>query len=101
MHQVSAGGAPGTARARASVRSTLERRELVHDDSRLKVVAPSSPIDVNRAAAASVRDPDPVIFLNTSALCDQGRGAGRRDPRQARHREDFAARRTPPSFAWR
>jgi len=34
----------------------------------LKVVAPSSPIDVIGLLAASVRDPDPVIFLEHKSL---------------------------------
>ena len=34
----------------------------------LKVVAPSSPVDVIGLLAASVRDPDPVIFLEHKSL---------------------------------
>jgi acetoin:2,6-dichlorophenolindophenol oxidoreductase subunit beta len=34
----------------------------------LKVVAPSSPVDVVGLLAASVRDPDPVIFLEHKSL---------------------------------
>ena len=59
----------------------------------LKVVAPSNPRDVIGLMAAAVRDPDPVIFFEHKSLyADQGRGAGRRDRRYARHRQDRAAR---------
>ena len=59
----------------------------------LKVVAPSTPRDVIGLMAAAVRDPDPVIFFEHKSLyADQGRGAGRRDRRHARHRQDRAAR---------
>src|SRR6185437_152718 len=34
----------------------------------LKVVAPSSPVDVVGLLAASVRDPDPVIFFEHKSL---------------------------------
>ena len=61
----------------------------------LKVVAPSTPVDVVGLMAAAIRDPDPVIFCEHKALCRQGRGARRRDRVQlgrarssARHRRD-------------
>ncbi|MFV3126680.1 hypothetical protein [Niveispirillum sp. KHB5.9] len=77
----------------------------------LKVVAPSSPVDVVGLLAAAIRDPDPV------ALRHQGRGAGpglrhaaedqrrRRDRRPGRHRSRRpgqrigAARRNRPGGA--
>ena len=67
----------------------------------LKVVAPSNPRDVIGLLAAAVRDPDPVIFFEHKSLyADQGRGAGRRDRRHARHREDRCGpARTRPSCA--
>ena len=69
----------------------------------LKVVAPSTPRDVIGLMAAAVRDPDPVIFFEHKSLYrDQGRGAGRRDRRHARHRaRSCGPARTPPSWRWR
>ena len=59
----------------------------------LKVVAPSSPVDVIGLMAAAVRDDNPVIFHEHKSLyADEGRGAGRRDRRHARHGQDPAAR---------
>ena len=44
----------------------------------LKVVAPSTPRDVIALMAASVRDPDPVIFFEHKGLfASRGEGAGR------------------------
>ena len=65
----------------------------------LKVVAPSSPVDViGLLAAVGARSRSGDLPGAQVALRHQGRGAGRRNPRQARHREDPAARaRTPPS----
>ena len=44
----------------------------------VKVVAPSTPVDLIGLMAASVRDPDPVAAVRAQgALPDQGRGARR------------------------
>ena len=59
----------------------------------LKVVAPSSPVDVIGLLAARGARSRPGDFPRAQvALADQGRGAGRRDRRQARHRQDSPAR---------
>ena len=52
----------------------------------LKVVVPSTPVDMVGLFAAAVRDPDPVIVVEPKvALLLEGRGARRRDRRPARH----------------
>ena len=59
----------------------------------LKVVAPSTPRDViGLLAAVGARSRSGDLPRAQVALRDQGRGAGRRDRRHARHREDPAAR---------
>ena len=40
----------------------------MHDDPRLKVVAPSTAADVKGLLAAAIRDPDPVISLKQKSL---------------------------------
>jgi pyruvate/2-oxoglutarate/acetoin dehydrogenase E1 component len=62
------------------------------DDSRAEGRGAVVARDVVGLLAAAVRDPDPVIFFEHKSLyADQGRSAGRRDRRHARHREDPAA----------
>ena len=102
--QVPAGGAHRQRRGLALRRAAHpERRELVHDDPRAQgrgAVEPGRRDRPARRLGARSRPGD--LPRAQVALCDQGRGAGRRDPRQARHREDPAARqgRDHPG-AWR
>ena len=59
----------------------------------LKVVAPSTPVDVVGLMAAAIRDPDPVIFCEHKALDGrQGRGARGRDRVRAGPRASGARR---------
>ena len=76
-----------------------ERRELVHDDPRPQGRGAVEPDRRDRPAGGlGARSRSGDLPRAQVALRHQGRGAGRRDPRQARHREDSAARaRTPPS----
>ena len=99
--QMPAGGAHRQRRAaRASARSISQSVEnwcmMIPG---LKVVAPSTPRDVIGLMAAAVRDPDPVIFFEHKSLyADEGRSAGRRDRRHARHAPRSCGRaRTPRS----
>ena len=58
----------------------------------LKVVAPSNPRDViGLAGGRRARSRSGDLLRAQVALCDQGRSAGRRDRRHARHRQDRAA----------
>ena len=57
----------------------------------LKVVVPSTPVDMVGLFAAAVRDPDPVIVVEPKVLyADEGRGPRRRDRRSPRRREGAA-----------
>ena len=69
----------------------------------IKVVAPSSPVDVIGLMAAAVRDPDPVIFHEHKALyAIEGRSARWRDRRHAGNRQDPSRRAaTARSSRWR
>ena len=61
----------------------------------LKVVVPSTPVDMIGLFAAAVRDPDPVIVVEPKVLyATQGRGARRRDRRPAGLGEGAAVRAT-------
>ena len=91
--QMSAGGAHRQWRRRALRRAAFaERRELVHDDSRAEsrgaVVAARRHRAARRGGARSRSGDLPRAQI---ALRDQGRSAGRRDRRQARHRQHRAA----------
>ena len=54
--------------SRFGAQHSSERGELGDDDPRLQVVAPSTPLDVVGLLAASIRDPDPVVFLEHKSL---------------------------------
>jgi len=80
-----------------------ERRELVHDYPwPRRWWRHRRPRDVIGLLAAAVRDPDPVIFSSTIALCHQRRGAGpaRSSTRSAPPRS-CAPVRTALSWRWR
>ncbi len=92
--QMPAGGAHRQRRRLAFRRAAFaERRELVHDDSRPQgggAVEPARRDRTDGGGGARSRSGD--LLRAQIALCDQGRSAGRRDRRHARHREDRAAR---------
>ncbi len=69
----------------------------------LKVVAPSTPRRRDRAARRlGARSRSGDLSRAQVALRDQGRGAGRRDRRHARHaRRSCGRARMPPSWRWR
>ena len=92
--QVPAGGAHRQRRGLALRRAAQpERRELVHDDPRPQGRGAVEPGRRDRAAGrVGARSRSGDLPRAQVALRHQGRGAGRRDCRQARHREDSAAR---------
>ena len=68
-----------------------ERRELVHDDPRAEGRRAVESARRDRpAGSGGARSRSGDLLRAQVALCDQGRGAGRRDRRQARHRQDRA-----------
>ena len=102
--QVPAGGAHGQRRRLALRRAALaERRELGDDDPRPQGGGALDPARRDRPdGGGGARSRSGDLLRAQVALPDQGRGAGRRDRRHARHRQDRAARQaTPPSWRWR
>ena len=92
--EMPAGGAHRQRRGLALRRAAFaERRELVHDDSRPEGGRAFDAARRHRAAGGcGARSRSGDLLRAQVALRDQGRGAGRRDRRHARHREDRAPR---------
>ncbi len=102
--QVSAGRAHRQRRRRALRRAAFaERRELVHDDPGTQGRGAIVAARCDRADGGGRARSRSGDFLRAQiALCDQGRGAGRRDRRHARHaRRSCGRARTPPFSRWR
>ena len=102
--QMPAGGAHRQRRRLALRRAAFaERRELGDDDPRPQGGGAVDPARRDRPDGGGGARSRPGDLLRAQvALCDQGRGAGRRDRRHARHRQDRRGpARTRPSWRWR
>jgi acetoin:2,6-dichlorophenolindophenol oxidoreductase subunit beta len=75
--------------------------ELVHDDPRPQGGGPLVCCDVVGLMAASIRDPDPVVFFeHKSLMAHKGEGPRRRDRRRVGQGPDAGGEPTSPSPPW-